>query len=131
MAEKIKSIGRRKEASARVILSTASGSSKVIVNGKDYKTYFPQAIYQKLVEQAMEAAEVADKYDFTVNVRGGGIKGQAEAIRLGMARALVKENSELKPKLKSVDMLTRDPRAVERKKPGRKKARKRFQFSKR
>lgn len=131
MAERINSIGRRKEASARVILTAASGSTRITVNGKDYKTYFPQGIYQKVVEQAVNGAEVADKYDFIVNVKGGGMKGQAEATRLGIARALVKENSELKPKLRALDLLTRDPRAVERKKPGRKKARKRFQFSKR
>jgi len=131
MAEKINSIGRRKEATARVFLTSASGDTKITVNGKDYKTYFPQVIYQKSVEEAVQAAEVMNKYDFIVNVQGGGTKGQAEAVRLGIARALVKENSELKPKLKSVHLLTRDPRAVERKKSGRKKARKRFQFSKR
>jgi small subunit ribosomal protein S9 len=131
MAEKINSIGRRKEATARIFVKSSSGTTKVIINGKDYKTFFPQVIYQKLVEQALEAADGSAKYDFIVNVKGGGIKGQAEATRLGIARAMVKENSELKPKLRSLDLLTRDPRAVERKKPGRKKARKRFQFSKR
>jgi len=131
MAEKINSIGRRKEATARIFLKPSSGTTKITINGKDYKTFFPQVIYQKLVEQAIEAAEVSNKYDFIVNVKGGGIKGQAEATRLGIARAMVKENSEIKPKLRSLDLLTRDPRAVERKKPGRKKARKRFQFSKR
>ena len=131
MAEKINSIGRRKEATARVFMTTASGDTKIIVNGKDYKVFFPQVIYQQLVEQVLLGAEVMNKFDFIVNVKGGGVKGQAEATRLGIARALVKENSEIKPKLKALDLLTRDPRAVERKKPGRKKARKRFQFSKR
>ena len=131
MAERTRAIGRRKEATARVILMAASGDTKIVVNGKDYKTYFPQGIYQKTIEQPMLVAEVLNKYDFIANVAGGGIKGQAEAIRLGISRALVKENAELKPKLKTLSLLTRDPRAVERKKPGRKKARKRFQFSKR
>jgi len=131
MAEKINSIGRRKEASARVFLKASSGETKITVNGKDYKQFFPQVIYQQLIERALTSAEVMNKFDFVVNVKGGGMKGQAEATRLGIARALVKENSELKPKLRALALLTRDPRAVERKKPGRKKARKRFQFSKR
>jgi small subunit ribosomal protein S9 len=131
MAEKINSIGRRKEATARVFMTAASGDTKITVNGKDYKVFFPQVIYQQLVEQVLLGAEVMNKFDFIVNVKGGGVKGQAEATRLGIARALVKDNSEIKPKLKALDLLTRDPRAVERKKPGRKKARKRFQFSKR
>ena len=131
MAERTRAIGRRKEATARVILMAASGDTKIVVNGKDYKVYFPQGIYQKTIEQPMLVAEVLNKYDFIANVAGGGTKGQAEAIRLGISRALVKENAELKPKLKTLSLLTRDPRAVERKKPGRKKARKRFQFSKR
>ena len=131
MAETTRAIGRRKEATARVILKPASGDTKIVVNGKDYKVYFPQGIYQKTIEQPMAIAEVINKYDFICNVAGGGVKGQAEAIRLGISRSLVKENAELKPKLKTLSLLTRDPRAVERKKPGRKKARKRFQFSKR
>jgi len=131
MAERTRAIGRRKEATARVILMAASGDTKIVVNGKDYKVYFPQGIYQKTIEQPMLVAEVLNKYDFIANVAGGGTKGQAEAIRLGISRALVKENAELKPKLKTLSLLTRDPRAVERKKPGRKKARPRFQFSKR
>jgi small subunit ribosomal protein S9 len=131
MAESTRALGRRKEATARVFLMSASGDTKIVVNGKDYKTYFPQEIYQKTIEQPMLIAEVQNKYDFVANVAGGGVKGQAEAIRLGISRALVKENAELKPKLKTLSLLTRDQRAVERKKPGRKKARKRFQFSKR
>ncbi|MCY7410165.1 MAG: 30S ribosomal protein S9 [Chitinophagales bacterium] len=131
MAERNTTIGRRKEASARITLTAASGDTQIIVNGKDYKVYFPQEIYQKLIEQPMNVAEVVNKYSFTANVRGGGMKGQAEAIRLGISRALVKENEEIRAKLKPLSLLTRDPRSVERKKPGRKKARKRFQFSKR
>jgi small subunit ribosomal protein S9 len=129
--EKTNAIGRRKEASARVFIMPASGNSKIVVNGKDYTDYFPQSIFQQIVEQPFKAVEVDGKYDVIVNVSGGGIKGQAEAIRLGIARSLVKINSEFKAALKAKKMLTRDPRAVERKKPGRRKARKRFQFSKR
>ena len=109
----------------------ASGDSKIVVNGKDYTDYFPQKIFQQIVEQPFKVLEIPGKYDVIVNVSGGGVKGQAEAIRLGISRSLVKVNPEFRPTLKSNKMLTRDPRAVERKKPGRKKARKRFQFSKR
>jgi len=129
--EKTNSIGRRKEASARVFIMPASGDSKIVVNGKDYTDYFPQKIFQQIVEQPFKVLEIPGKYDVIVNVSGGGVKGQAEAIRLGISRSLVKVNPEFRPTLKSNKMLTRDPRAVERKKPGRKKARKRFQFSKR
>lgn len=129
--EKTNSIGRRKEASARVFIMPASGDSKIVVNGKDYTDYFPQKIFQQIVEQPFKVLEIPGKYDVIVNVSGGGVKGQAEAIRLGISRSLVKINPEFRPTLKSNKMLTRDPRAVERKKPGRKKARKRFQFSKR
>jgi small subunit ribosomal protein S9 len=129
--EKTNSIGRRKEASARVFIMPASGDSKIVVNGKDYTDYFPQKIFQQIVEQPFKVLEIPGKYDVIVNVSGGGVKGQAEAIRLGISRSLVKVNPEFRPTLKSHKMLTRDPRAVERKKPGRKKARKRFQFSKR
>ena len=109
----------------------ASGDSKIVINGKVYTDYFPQSIFQQIVEQPFKVLELGGKYDVIVNVSGGGVKGQAEAIRLGIARSLVKINPEYKPALKAKSMLTRDPRAVERKKPGRKKARKRFQFSKR
>jgi len=129
--EKINSIGRRKEASARVFIMPATGDSKIVVNGKDYVNYFPQKIFQQVVEQPFKILNLDGKYDVIVNVSGGGIKGQAEAIRLGIARSLVKINAEYKATLKPLKLLTRDPRAVERKKPGRKKARKRFQFSKR
>lgn len=129
MAERINTIGRRKEASARTWVS--SGKGNITVNGKDYKEYFPQSIMQLIVEQAFKISEQGGKYDVVINVSGGGIKGQAEAIRLGISRALIKENPELRPVLKAAGLLTRDPRKVERKKPGKKKARKSFQFSKR
>lgn len=129
MAERINTIGRRKEASARVFVSSGKGS--ITINGKDYKDYFPQGIFQLIVEQAFKISEQGGKYDVVVNVNGGGTKGQAEAIRLGISRALISENPELRPVLKAAGLLTRDPRKVERKKPGKKKARKSFQFSKR
>ncbi len=122
-------IGRRKEASARVRLSNGSGS--IVINGKDYKQHFPQTIYQLIVEQPFKILEQVGKYDVSVNVSGGGVKGQAEAIRLGICRALQKDNPEWRSILKKAGMLTRDPRVVERKKPGRRKARRSFQFSKR
>ncbi len=122
-------IGRRKEASARVKVSTGSGN--IVVNGKDYKQHFPQTIYQLIVEQPFKILEQVGKYDVMVNVAGGGVKGQAEAIRLGICRALQKDNPEWRAILKKAGMLTRDPRVVERKKPGRRKARRSYQFSKR
>ena len=125
----IHKIGRRKTSIARVYLKSGSGS--MTVNTKDYKTYFPTIRLQNLVNQAQEIINGAGQYDVTANVEGGGITGQAEAIRLAIARALVEVNPENKPALKAKGLLTRDPRMVERKKPGQKKARKRFQFSKR
>ncbi len=122
-------IGRRKTAIARVYLQPGNGA--VVVNGKDYKVYFPTLPLQYIVQQAFEITGNLEKYDVKANVEGGGITGQAEAIRLGVTRALVKINEESKPALKAQGLLTRDPRMVERKKPGQKKARKRFQFSKR
>lgn len=122
-------IGRRKTAIARVYIQPGNGA--VVVNGKDYKVYFPTLPLQYIVQQAFEITGNKDKYDVKANVEGGGITGQAEAIRLGVTRALVKINEESKPALKAQGLLTRDPRMVERKKPGQKKARKRFQFSKR
>jgi len=127
--EVINTIGRRKKAIARVYLS--EGKGQITVNEKDYKEYFPFEQLHYVVEQPLNLLEVKDKYDVKVNLTGGGIKGQAEALRLGIARALVKIDEENKPKLRSEGFLTRDPRAVERKKPGQPKARKRFQFSKR
>ena len=128
--EKINAIGRRKASVARVYLS--QGTGKVTVNGKDYKEYFPQKHIQPSVVQPFAIIEVDNAiYDITINVHGGGIKGQAEAIRLGISRALVKLNEDFRSPLKSQKMLTRDARVVERKKYGKPKARKSFQFSKR
>ncbi|MFM7054519.1 MAG: 30S ribosomal protein S9 [Bacteroidota bacterium] len=122
-------IGRRKTAVARVYVQTGNGN--VTVNGKDYKVYFPTLPLQYVVNQAFEVTGNLGKYDVKVNVEGGGVNGQAQAIRLALSRALVQISEESKPALKSHSLLTRDPRMVERKKPGQKKARKRFQFSKR
>ena len=122
-------IGRRKTAVARVYVQPGNGT--VIVNKKDYKVYFPTLPLQFIVNQAFEITNNMEKFDVKVNVEGGGISGQAEAIRLGITRALVEMNPESKPALKAQGLTTRDPRMVERKKPGQKKARKRFQFSKR
>ncbi len=127
--EAINTIGRRKAAVARIYVN--DGKGQITVNQKDYKEYFPQETLQYVVEQPIKIAEVEGKYDIKVNLDGGGFKGQAEALRLAIARALVKIDPETKPLLKSHGLLTRDPRAVERKKPGQPKARKRFQFSKR
>lgn len=121
--------GRRKKAVARVYLTEGSGN--ILVNSKDYKTYFPTLPLQYIVTQSFEVADAAAKYDIKVNVDGGGIKGQAEAVRLAIARALVEIDPESKAPLRQKELLTRDSRMVERKKYGRKKARKRFQFSKR
>jgi small subunit ribosomal protein S9 len=121
--------GRRKAAIARVYLK--SGKGNITVNGKDYKEYFPVSHLIDKIDLAFKATELEGKYDVKVNTIGGGIKGQAEAIVLGISRALVKENEELKPALKEKGLLTRDPRVVERKKYGKKKARKNTQFSKR
>ncbi|MBW7953017.1 MAG: 30S ribosomal protein S9, partial [Chitinophagaceae bacterium] len=118
-----------KEAVTRVFIS--KGDGKITVNNKDYKTYFPLAYLQNQVEAPLKAAEATDKFDITVNAQGGGLKGQAEAIRLGISRALLEINAELRPVLKAAGFLKRDPRGVERKKFGHKKARKSYQFSKR
>ena len=127
--EVINTIGRRKAAVARVYVN--DGKGQITVNHKDYKEYFPQETLQYVIEQPIKIVEVEGKYDIKVNLDGGGFKGQAEALRLGIARALVKIDPEYKPLLKSYGLLTRDPREVERKKPGQPKARKKFQFSKR
>jgi len=127
--EVINAIGRRKAAVARVYLN--DGKGQITINGREYKQYFPNEILQYVVLQPLNLLNVADKYDITVTLDGGGSKGQAEAIRLGISRALIKIDPENKPKLKAEGFTTRDPREVERKKPGRPKARKRFQFSKR
>lgn len=122
-------IGRRKASIARVYLK--EGKGEIVVNGKDYKTYFPVEQLQYTVMQPFNKLDLASKYDVKINLTGGGIKGQAEAARLGISRALIKINPEHRVSLKPEGFLTRDPREVERKKPGQKKARKRFQFSKR
>jgi small subunit ribosomal protein S9 len=127
--EAINALGRRKAAVARVYLS--DGKGKITVNGRDYKEYFGSEILQYVVTQPLLVLNAADKYDISVNLDGGGVKGQSEALRLGITRALIKIDEENKKILKSNGFVTRDPREVERKKPGRPKARKRFQFSKR
>jgi small subunit ribosomal protein S9 len=129
MEKQKNAVGRRKEAVTRVFLS--KGDGKIIVNGKDYKVYFPLVYLQNQVEAPFKTIEAADKFDVAVNAKGGGVKGQAEAIKLGIARALLLVNPDLRPALKAAGLLKRDPRSVERKKPGRKKARRSFQFSKR
>jgi small subunit ribosomal protein S9 len=127
--EPINAIGRRKAAVARVFLS--DGKGKITVNDRDYKEYFGAETLQYVVTQPLVVLNAIDKYDIRVNLDGGGVKGQAEALRLGITRALVQIDAENKPILKASGFMTRDPREVERKKPGRPKARKRFQFSKR
>ena len=127
--EVINALGRRKSAVARVFVS--EGSGKIIINKKDLTEYFPSSIMQYVVKQPLNKLGVAEKYDVKVNLVGGGFTGQSQALRLAIARALVKINPEDKSALRSDGFMTRDPRAVERKKPGRPKARRRFQFSKR
>jgi small subunit ribosomal protein S9 len=127
--EVINAVGRRKSAVARVYLS--QGNGKVVVNNREMAEYFPTGTLQYIVLQPLNLLQVANKYDIKVNVDGGGFKGQAEALRLAVSRALIKIDAESRPALKAQGFLTRDPREVERKKPGQKKARKRFQFSKR
>lgn len=127
--EVVNAIGRRKAAVARVYVS--EGSGKITINGRELVQYFPSSILQFVVKQPLTTLNVAEQYDIKINLVGGGFKGQAEAARLGIARALVKVNLEDKSALRAEGFVTRDPRSVERKKPGRPKARKRFQFSKR
>ena len=127
--EQINALGRRKAAVARVYVT--EGSGVITINKRDLEVYFPSSILQYIVKQPLNTLQVAEKYDIKVNLKGGGYKGQAEALRLAIARALVKINPEDKPALRAEGFMTRDPRAVERKKPGRPKARKRFQVSKR
>ena len=127
--EVVNTLGRRKTAVARVYLQ--EGSGKITINNRDYKEYFPTSILHFVVEQPFELTDTVGKYDLKVNLRGGGYTGQAEALRLGIARALVKVDPEFRPVLKEKGLMRRDPRMVERKKPGQPKARKKFQFSKR
>ena len=125
----INTLGRRKKSIARIYLSKGKGN--VTVNGKDFKEYFPTVALQYRINQPFTLTENEGKYDVKANVTGGGITGQAEAIRLAMSRAFVQIDADNKPALKAEGLMTRDPRMVERKKPGQKKARKKFQFSKR
>jgi len=129
MEKQKNTIGRRKEAVARVYVSKGTGA--ITVNDKDYKTYFALIYLQNQVEAPLKTIDALDKFDVKVNAAGGGIKGQAEAVKLGIARALCEVNPEFRPALKAAGLLTRDPRSVERKKPGKRKARRSFQFSKR
>ncbi|MBQ9638971.1 MAG: 30S ribosomal protein S9 [Bacteroidales bacterium] len=127
--EVINTIGRRKTAVARIYMTPGNGN--IVVNKRDYKEYFPTGPLQFIVNQAFQVAGAEGKWDVKANLDGGGITGQAEALRMAIARALCENNIEDRPALKAKGMLMRDPRMVERKKPGRPKARKRFQFSKR
>src|SRR5438067_534014 len=122
-------IGRRKTAVARVYLTAGTGI--ITVNKKDVKVYFPTLVLQHAALKPFEVTNTVGQFDATIHVDGGGMSGQADAVKLGVTRALVKYNAELKPALKADGLFTRDPRMVERKKPGQKKARKRFQFVKR
>lgn len=125
----IQTVGRRKTAVARVILRPGSGEWSI--NGRPMAEYFPRPTHQIRVEEPLKVADVEGQFDVFVRVNGGGLTGQADAVRLGLARAIVEHDAELRPALKAGGFLTRDPRKVERKKPGQPKARKRFQFSKR
>lgn len=127
--EIINTLGRRKTSVARVYLK--KGTGQVTVNKRDYKVAFPVATLQAKIQQPFHITDTVGQYDVVVNVAGGGVNGQAEAIRLGISRALVKVTEDMKPMLKAEGLMTRDPRMVERKKPGQPKARKKFQFSKR
>ena len=127
--EVIHKIGRRKKSVARVFMSEGKGN--ITVNKKSFTDFFDTAILQYKIQQPFNLTETKDKFDLLVTVKGGGVNGQAEAIRLAISRALVEFNDEFKPALKSEGLMTRDPRMVERKKFGQKKARKKFQFSKR
>lgn len=127
--EQVNAVGRRKAAVARVIVKEGNGT--ITINKRPLEVYFPSSILQYIVKQPLSTLDAAEKYDIKVNLDGGGYKGQAEALRLAIARALVKINPYDKSALRAEGFMTRDPRAVERKKPGQPKARKRFQFSKR
>ncbi|MBQ4344522.1 MAG: 30S ribosomal protein S9 [Muribaculaceae bacterium] len=127
--ETVNAVGRRKAAIARVYVKEGNGT--ITINKRPIEVYFPSSILQYIVKQPLATLDVTEKYDINVNLDGGGYKGQAEALRLAIARALVKINPEDKPALRAEGFMTRDPRSVERKKPGQPKARKRFQFSKR
>ena len=127
--EVINALGRRKAAVARVFVS--EGSGKIVINKREFENYFPSIILQYVVKQPLSTLDAVEKYDININLKGGGYKGQSEAARLAIARALVKINPDDKSALRAEGFMTRDPRIVERKKPGQPKARKKFQFSKR
>ncbi|MDD2476460.1 MAG: 30S ribosomal protein S9 [Dysgonamonadaceae bacterium] len=127
--EVINALGRRKAAVARVFVS--EGSGKIVINKREFENYFPSSILQFVVKQPLTKLDAVEKYDIKINLKGGGYKGQSEAARLAIARALVKINPEDKSALRAEGFMTRDPRVVERKKPGQPGARKKFQFSKR
>ena len=127
--EVINALGRRKTAIASIYVK--DGNGQIVINKRDYKDYFPTATLHYVVEQPLQLTESMGKYDIKVNLMGGGITGQAEALRLAISRALIKVDPEFRPILKEKGLLRRDPRMVERKKPGQPKARKKFQFSKR
>jgi len=127
--EIVNTIGRRKTAVARIYLSEGKGN--ITVNKRELNDYFPSGVLQYIILQPLQLLGVQEKYDIKVNLEGGGPKGQAEALRLAISRALIEIDAESRKELKAAGFLTRDPREVERKKPGRPKARKRFQFSKR
>ncbi len=127
--EVVNALGRRKSAIARIFVK--EGTGKITINKRDLTEYFPSSILQYIVKQPLTKLDVTEKYDINVNLCGGGFTGQSQALRLAIARALVKINADDKKALRSEGFITRDPREVERKKPGRPKARRRFQFSKR
>jgi small subunit ribosomal protein S9 len=127
--EVINTLGRRKKSIARIYLTKGTGT--YTINGKDYREYFPTVALQYRINQPFTLTDNVDQYDLKANVTGGGITGQAEAVRLALSRAFVQIDADNKPALKAEGLMTRDPRMVERKKPGQKKARKKFQFSKR
>ena len=127
--EMINALGRRKSSVARIFVT--EGTGKITINKRDLTEYFPSPILQFVVKQPLTLLDVAEKYDIKVNLDGGGFTGQSQALRLAIARALVKINADDKKALRKEGFMTRDPRAVERKKPGQPKARRRFQFSKR
>jgi small subunit ribosomal protein S9 len=129
--EIINAVGRRKAAVARVYVKEAKDGGSITINKRPLDSYFPSSILQYVVKQPLATLGVSDKYDVSLTLTGGGFKGQSEAARLAITRALIKIDESSKPALKAEGFTTRDPRAVERKKPGRPKARKRFQFSKR
>ncbi|KAA3436314.1 MULTISPECIES: 30S ribosomal protein S9 [Rufibacter] len=127
--EVLNTSGRRKTSVARIYMT--SGQGNITINDRDIKEYFPSEVLQTIVQQPLSLIDAVGKYDIKANIKGGGVAGQAEALRLAITKALVEENAETRPALKKEGFLTRDPRMVERKKFGRRKARRSFQFSKR